>query len=464
MKPKSQKTATRKITNNSIIEGRRRGYERIYDSELRGFICIFGKRDGVATLYYRYRSKLTGERPMLKIGSHPAIGANEARQLASTWALEIKEGKEPKIELERKREEVARQKVEAMRRELQVVKTFIDSAWREHVLRNKTGKDDLQRVERHFSCWYEKKLSELNKRDVTKWQHDMEKSGLAHVTIKRSYDTFKSLLNYAVDQEVLEKNPLARVSLKKPPSSTSEMLDGEGPREARRPLTKFEVNALFNGLDLYTAEKKEQRLRSLTKANRQHLPDLTRLTFVDHVVPAILCCYYGGFRPSDVLGLRWEHIDREVKAINKVIEKIAHHGHGMMHFPMAEQLSEVFAIWWQEQGKPVTGYVFPSPAFPDENRRLSKGALRKPWARVKKLGGLPDSLHLYTLRHNFASQLIMAGQDLETVKTLMGHTDIQTTMKNYSHLLPGHTERAMKALSKIQGKPDLKRGHLKLVK
>ena len=52
---------------------------------------------------------------------------------------------------------------------------------------------------------------------------------------------------------------------------------------------------------------------------------------------------------------------------------------------------------------------------------------------------------LHTLRHTFASHLVMSGVDLPTVKKLMGHSDIQTTMI-YAHLAPDHLQEAVDRL------------------
>jgi len=51
----------------------------------------------------------------------------------------------------------------------------------------------------------------------------------------------------------------------------------------------------------------------------------------------------------------------------------------------------------------------------------------------------------YTLRHTFASRLIMAGVDLRTVQELLGHKDIKMTMR-YTHLSPSHKRQAMATL------------------
>lgn len=51
----------------------------------------------------------------------------------------------------------------------------------------------------------------------------------------------------------------------------------------------------------------------------------------------------------------------------------------------------------------------------------------------------------HTLRHTFASHMVMSGVDLPTVKELMGHKSIVTTMI-YAHLSDEHKARAIKKL------------------
>ncbi len=55
----------------------------------------------------------------------------------------------------------------------------------------------------------------------------------------------------------------------------------------------------------------------------------------------------------------------------------------------------------------------------------------------------------HALRHSFASHLIMAGVDLPTVKDLMGHADIKTTMR-YAHLAPAHRSAAGAKMPTLQ--------------
>jgi integrase/recombinase XerC len=47
---------------------------------------------------------------------------------------------------------------------------------------------------------------------------------------------------------------------------------------------------------------------------------------------------------------------------------------------------------------------------------------------------------LHTLRHSFASQLVLAGVSLREVQELMGHQSYETTLK-YSHLSEEHVKK-----------------------
>ena len=71
-----------------------------------------------------------------------------------------------------------------------------------------------------------------------------------------------------------------------------------------------------------------------------------------------------------------------------------------------------------------------------------KGAM----AAAVKRAGLPKiTWHMF--RHSFATRLLADGVDIVTVKELLGHADIKTTMR-YAHSNDDAKRRAVQKLSK----------------
>ncbi|MCC6547370.1 tyrosine-type recombinase/integrase [Candidatus Sumerlaeota bacterium] len=62
------------------------------------------------------------------------------------------------------------------------------------------------------------------------------------------------------------------------------------------------------------------------------------------------------------------------------------------------------------------------------------------WEIIKNLGLKKTGVNFHTLRHTYASHLAQAGVDMQSLKQLMGHASIVTTMR-YAHLAPDHASK-----------------------
>jgi site-specific recombinase XerD len=81
----------------------------------------------------------------------------------------------------------------------------------------------------------------------------------------------------------------------------------------------------------------------------------------------------------------------------------------------------------------------------EDGRRLSYVHTLDHLHAVCRKAGLRE-IGWHTLRHTFASHLVMAGVTLKAVQELMGHATIEMTLR-YAHLAPGVTRDAVAALA-----------------
>jgi integrase len=66
--------------------------------------------------------------------------------------------------------------------------------------------------------------------------------------------------------------------------------------------------------------------------------------------------------------------------------------------------------------------------------------LQHPWRRIRALAGL-DDVRIHDLRHTYASNAVSSGMPIQMVGRLLGHTQLQTTMR-YAHLADDPVRRA----------------------
>lgn len=408
----------------------------IWDTDLQGFHVRPGKRGLTFRLHYRTK---TGKRRMMTLGGYGTLTAAQARKDANEALAIVAQGGDPRGVMEKA-------KAEEERQQQQTLRAYLDGPYTVVQRRKKDGEATLRRIRHAFEGWLDTPMSAITRSDVERWQGEREAKGEAFGTSVRSLGALKTLLAHAAERKVIPVNPLTRISLQKPAMTDDDMAEQAS---QRRYLEQEEVEALFAGLNAYQDRKREQR--RLSRAHgKAYLPDLGSVDFVDHVKPWILTMYYTGFRPGDITGLRWEHVNLTFGTIRKIIEKTAHHHSDPMTFPLSSAVVEVLTTWHRQQGEPTTGLVFPSSR---NGKRMDRTAMQKPWATVRKLSGLPEDLQLYSLRHNFASQLVMAGIDLLTVSKLMAHSDIQTTIQFYAHLRPDHSRDAVEAFARQTAGP-----------
>ncbi len=165
--------------------------------------------------------------------------------------------------------------------------------------------------------------------------------------------------------------------------------------------------------------------------------DLILAAAMPSIRPILLTAIHTGLRRSELFRLEWSDVDFDRRVIT-VTGKGKEHtkNYRDREVPMTIALVECL-----RSVKRNGSWVF----CHEDGSRYSEGVKNSIESIVRKTGIPRFTMH--DLRHTFASHLVMDGVDLPTVKVLMGHSNIATTMI-YAHLAPDHLKGAVARLGK----------------
>jgi integrase len=178
--------------------------------------------------------------------------------------------------------------------------------------------------------------------------------------------------------------------------------------------------------------------RFLTKEECQRLLEASPA----NLYPVYFTLLHTGLRKAELENLQWADIDFERKRISIRCKSDWQPKTGEREIPICDDLYGVFSKLKREKPKASPrDYVFNL-----KNSGHSHNWLRTELIKTARKAEIEGLTKVHTLRHTFASHLVMSGVDLPTVKRLMGHSDIETTMI-YAHLSPDHLSDAVNKLS-----------------
>ena len=108
--------------------------------------------------------------------------------------------------------------------------------------------------------------------------------------------------------------------------------------------------------------------------------------------------------------------------------------------PLNQEALQVLSDWVAEREVDKEDYVFPSPVT---GKRFT--SIKTAWTTLMEFAKI-ENFRFHDIRHTFASNLVMKGADLYSVKELLGHANIETTQR-YAHLAPEHKSRIVELLT-----------------
>ena len=192
----------------------------------------------------------------------------------------------------------------------------------------------------------------------------------------------------------------------------------------------------FEGVNPVTkvgmCKEKAIRLRYLEKEEIQSL--------VANCTPGlravVILAVNTGMRHGEIFNLKWHDVDFKRNVICLLETKSGEKREVPMNEVVKNELIKV-------RKHPKSPYIFCHP-----NGERVKDIRKSFWTALKK-SGIKD-FRFHDLRHTAASQLVMAGVDLNTVREILGHNTIEMTLR-YAHLSPNHKKRAVDVLGESIG-------------
>jgi integrase len=238
-------------------------------------------------------------------------------------------------------------------------------------------------------------LRRFNSMLVEQYQTERMQRGNKPATINRLVATLKHMFTKAVEWDMVEEQTLKRI------------------RKAK------------------LLEENNRRLRYLSKEECQALIN----TCDKHLKPVVVCAVNTGMRKSEILSLRWDNVDLKHGFILLEVTKNGER----REIPINDTLRQTLLDLTRRLDVP---FVFYDPAtgkpYKDVKRSFNTACRR---AKIREF-------RFHDLRHTFASHLVMARQDLTTVKELLGHKTLTMTLR-YAHLAPTHKVKAVEVLDSV---------------
>ncbi len=314
--------------------------------------------------------------------------------------------------------------------------SYLDGPFKTHAEANiASHRCMLANVRKAFNHVLDKPMTEITELDMAKWRR--ERSSVSLETQRRELTYLKAILNHAVRSKAIPGHQLMHYRAR------GTLLEADSKAKVRY-LTEAEEKRLRAAMDAREAELREARhSANLWRAQRGYAlyPEIGPLEYADNIKPIVLLALNTGLRRGDLFGLKWEHVHLDRRQIIKVIEKTSHARRKAGKKPEAAVLplsSEAVAILTQceKQKHPTSPYVFTSSR---SGGRLDN--IKKAFEALLDRAKIKD-FRFHDMRHTFASRLVMAGVDINTVRELMTHTDIKMTLV-YAHLSPDHKADAL---------------------
>lgn len=149
--------------------------------------------------------------------------------------------------------------------------------------------------------------------------------------------------------------------------------------------------------------------------------------------------YSCGLRVSELINLKWEHIDRSRMIINIINAKGGKDRAVMLDEALVPTLINYYRAYLSQV------YVLNGQKLPQYSDRSVLEVVKQ----LAKAAGISKRTYTHLIRHCNATHLLEAGTDINLIQKLLGHSNVKTTMI-YTHISHNHISKIQSPLSAIK--------------
>jgi integrase len=253
------------------------------------------------------------------------------------------------------------------------------------------------------------KLDDIKPYFIEQYQK-MKKEEISVVKANKTYKIFKLILNFAIKNDFIRKDPTILVKL----------LDEE--RKKKKAFDSDEVKKICD-----TAKENFPRY-----------------------YPLLVCGFLTGMRPSELFGLNWEDIRKDEIDLKRAytdgkLGPLKNKKERTIPYdpPLKKITNESSAYISKLKSKSVfctaKGYRIHYFNF-----------YHRVWQPLIEKAGVRD-LSPHSMRHTYASTELKEGTSLSTISEYLGHHSVAFTAKTYCHFLPKKDKNSQTRLAKVFG-------------
>ena len=150
--------------------------------------------------------------------------------------------------------------------------------------------------------------------------------------------------------------------------------------------------------------------------------------------------YSAGLRVSELINLKWSHIDRSRMIINIIAAK----GNKDRQVTLATTIIPLLEKDWKEYKS--VNYVLTGQSGHDQYSSRSVGEVVK---QLAEKAGISKRVYTHLMRHCSFTHLVEAGTDINIIQRLAGHSNVKTTNR-YLHISHNHISQINSPINSIK--------------